>query len=159
MEKRLPDFNHLVRLAEQGLSYEVIGDRFGVTATAVNMALTAGGYYRRAGSRKAIEEYIPWTVKRVVGAESHHRSYLAQSLMGFLHVSMGDEKATKAHFDRHRRLAARLRREGLVLDYDTEAGFVLVAREPRDGNLVLRWPEDVDGPSDEVRAVLELPEE
>lgn len=152
MQRLLPDINTLVRLKEQGLTDPQVGARYGVSPQAVNKALTLGGYYTQAVSRKVIEKAIPWTIKRTEASGSHHNSYLGKSVMAYLRVAMGDETAKDSHRLTAKRLRARLLRDGKVIDYDPQSkdGFTLVDREERDGDLIFRWPADKELPEGEI---------
>ncbi|MEU1071543.1 MULTISPECIES: hypothetical protein [unclassified Streptomyces] len=159
MEKRLPDFNTLVRLSQRGLSDDAIGKEYGTTGQAVNKALVLGGY-RRTTTVKLVNELIPWDVKTTkgvaqAGETSHHNTYPCKLLRAYMRTRLGDETITKANITDADRFAGRLRRENVVLDYDREKGFSYVPRTPKDGNLALRWPADVPLPEDEthLRAV------
>ncbi|MGK5626987.1 hypothetical protein [Streptomyces sp. URMC 123] len=158
MQKRLPDFNALVRLKEQDLTDDEIGAMYDVKGQAVNKALTLGGYYTQAVSREVIEKGIPWTVKRTEGAGSHHNTYLGKAVMAYLRVAMGDETAKDSHRLAAKRLRARLLRENTVIDYDprTKDGFKLVEREERDGDLIFRWPADRALPEGKVLDAITL---
>ncbi|MFD9561504.1 hypothetical protein [Streptomyces sp. NPDC059994] len=144
MEKRLPDFNTLVRLSQRGLSDDAIGKRYGTTGQAVNKALVLGEY-RRTTTVKLVNELIPWdvlTTKGVAqaGETSHHNTYPCKQLRAYLRTRLGDETITEANRTDAMRFERRLRRENVVLDYDRQKGFSYVSRTPEDGNLVLRWP-------------------
>ncbi|AYG79984.1 hypothetical protein DWB77_02103 [Streptomyces hundungensis] len=158
MQKVLPDVNTLIRMKEQGLTDDQIGARYGVVGQAVNKALTQAGYYRQAVSRQVIEDAIPWTVKRTQGAGSHHTSYLGKAVMAYLRVAMGDDTAKDSHRVAAKRLRARLIRDKKVIDYDPQSkdGFELVDREARDGDLIFRWPADVDLPEGKVLEAITL---
>ncbi|MFD5697856.1 hypothetical protein [Streptomyces lasiicapitis] len=159
MEKRLPDFNTLVRLSQRGLSDDAIGKRYGTTGQAVNKALVLGEY-RRTTTVKLVNELIPWDVKTTkgvaqAGETSHHNTYACKILRAYMRTRLKDETITEANRTDAARFEARLRRQNVVLDYDRQKGFFYVPRTPQDGDRVIRWPADQPLPEneDQLRAV------
>ncbi|MFI6684960.1 hypothetical protein [Streptomyces sp. NPDC050485] len=160
MEKRLPDFNTLVRLSQQGLSDDEIGQRYGTTGQAVNKALVFGGYRRTDVVKLVNEVLIPWDVKTTkgkaqAGETSHHNTYACKILRAYIRTRLGDDTITASNKQDAARFEARLRREKVVLDYDRTRGFSYVPRTPEDGARIIRWPADQPLPTDadQLRAI------
>ncbi|MEU7041008.1 hypothetical protein AB0A77_08105 [Streptomyces varsoviensis] len=138
---------------------EAIGREYGTTGQAVNKALVLGGY-RRTGYVKLANEIIPWDVKTTKGKlasgeASHHNTYPCKMLRAYMRSRLGDETITDANRLDASRFETRLRRDRVVLDYAPETGFRYVKREARDRDLIMRWPADVDLPTEpeHIRAV------
>ncbi|MFE3579412.1 hypothetical protein [Streptomyces vinaceus] len=159
MEKRLPDLNTLIRLSQQGLTDEQIGKRYDVSGQAVNKALTLGGYYRRQVSKTVITELIPWDVLTTKEKGSHHNTYLAKQLKGYLRAALGDDQLKESHLVAAARFEKRLRKDNVILTYQPGSGFALEPRTPEDGALILRWPKGRELPEGEHLNAITLAEE
>lgn len=60
--KRLPPVEVLIELAQQGLTNQEIGDKYGVSGEAVRQALAKAGY-RRTTTRPSHARYLPWKIR------------------------------------------------------------------------------------------------
>ncbi|MGW4446460.1 hypothetical protein [Streptomyces sp. NPDC004682] len=131
----------LLTLRKAGLNGVQIAAQFGVEPEAVYMRFAAMGIHQK-GAKSPVAQALPWDVvnhpdKRRITNQAPFRG-----LRYFLQKQMGEKLSYRAELD----LKAFLNRvrAGEVLELSEEAGgFRYVPREPRDGHLVVRWPDGV----------------
>lgn len=128
----LPGKAELKKLRAKGLTYQQIGDMYGVTRSAVHLALARHDLIEQ--ERPRYEEEIPWQI-----APEHRTSYALQMLRLAARARRGDPKLSEKQ---RRSVASWLRRLELhdaVVGYspDLDDGFYYVARRPgRDSGLI-----------------------
>lgn len=152
--RTLPDDSLLLRERDfEGLTLEEIAARHNVTKAAVSKAFTKMG--RPFGGNAAMDfrEIIPWSITR-----AHQSLDASVRLRSHIKVRSGLEVPESAQ----RRLEnwwQRMRDEKTVLTYSqNEASpWHYVPREVSDGDMIVRWPEDMPPPTMRQRTLLTLP--
>ncbi|MCX5009154.1 DUF6192 family protein [Streptomyces sp. NBC_00638] len=95
---------------------------------------------RRIGSGSPISNALPWDIEHHPGKRRLINQAPFRGLRYYLRKRMGEPLSERAEMDLR---AFRNRvEEGHVLALVEGDGFVYVPREERDGDLVIRWPED-----------------
>jgi hypothetical protein len=137
----LPDADVLHDLKiVQGLTYDEIAERYGVTRAAVHLALRKSGLVT---PRPRYERHIPWKV-----AVEHSNSYH----LAMLRLAARKEQGEKIPAYKEKYLEnwlEALRREDLVIDYARDwagynqglGGFGTVKRRPGIDNWLIREPD------------------
>jgi hypothetical protein len=159
---KLPDNPELLKLYRNGFSDKEIAAQFDVTVQAVNMRLQALGI-QRAPFRTQATEILEgaWPVAETRRGEFIHLNR-ARDLYAFLRRQLGDTALTKSQLVAAARFERLIRSHNAVLDLQPGmpgGPWVLMPREPSDGRMVIRWPEDRELPPEELRAALDLPGE
>jgi hypothetical protein len=150
----LPDDSLLLRERDfEGLTLEEIAAKHNVSKAAVSKAFTRMG--RPFGSHAAMDfkEIIPWSIQR-----PHQSLDASVRLRAHIKFRSGLEVPESAK----RRLEnwwLRMRDERTVLTYREDASpfWHYVPRKASDGNMIVRWPEDMPPPTDRQRSLLTLP--
>lgn len=154
--RSLPDDSVLLRERDfEKLSLREIADRYGVTTSAVSHQFIKMGRSTIGNAAMEYWDFIPWKIQ-----QGHKALDAAIRLRAHVRRQSGMELTESAA----RRLDnwwTRLRRDGTVLTYLPESApspWHYVPREPSDGSLIIRWPEDMPPPTEAQRTVLTLPD-
>lgn len=136
-----------------GLSLMEIAEKYDVVKSAVSMRFDRMG---RPFGRQApmdYQEYLPWKVLR-----DHQALDAAQRLRAHIR-SMTGHPVTDAQKVRLTNWYARINRQHTVVSYDATGvpPWAYLPRTEDDGQLIIRWPEEVAKPTMEQRRVLSLP--
>lgn len=136
----LPSDYELLKLVAANWTTQQIADRYGVTRQGVEYRLHNLNI-RKKGPKSLITSILPWDITNHPKKRSLTNQAPFRGLRYFLQKRKGERLSNRAELD----LRAFLNhvRDGKVLALDDSRGFVMVPREPRDGNLVVRWPEGV----------------
>jgi hypothetical protein len=159
---KLPDNPELLKLYRNGFSDREIAEQFHATVQAVNMRLKQMGI-ARAPFRTLAKEILEaaWPSVETRRGEFIHLNR-ARDLYAFLRRQLRDPALTKNQRTAAERFERLIREHNAVLDLQPGmpgGPWVLVPREPSDGRMVIRWPEDRELPAEELRAALDLPDE
>jgi transcriptional regulator with XRE-family HTH domain len=143
--RKLPDGDVLKALRQQGMTYEEIGEQYGVTAGAVYWQLANAGVVK---TRPDHSKYLPWKVKT---EHAHCRPatmlrYLSRREQGHTIPAVKERMLDK--------WLAEVKEADVVVCYGRDippnpasptGGFYYSKRRPEDGdNLIRVAPEDVD---------------
>lgn len=140
--RTLPDAEELHRLrVVEGRTYKEIAERYGVTTTAVGMALKKS---HLTAPRPRYQEEIPWLV-----AAEHSAAYPLWMLRLAARVKNGKEvsPAKRRYVENWLENLSKPRPgapNGVVIDYDRDYypnGFAYVPREAEDGEWPIRRPD------------------
>lgn len=148
--RKLPDDWVLLQMRDaEGKTTVEIAREYGVRPQAVSNRFKKMGHLSMTNYR----DVLPWRIE-----DRHHSLYAAQRLKAHIRERQGTELSQTA-YKRLRDWHERLERECVVLDYvQVEVGspWRYVPRTVADNRLVIRWPADVDGPTELQRKLLEL---
>jgi hypothetical protein len=128
------------------MTYEDIARQYGASKQAVQIKLATIGYAPQGRDRYKL---IPWEL-----SSEHTKQRRAQLLRAHMRDVDGQEATGKlgSELPGFRR---RLRTK--VLDYSPEDGLIFVDRTPKDGDLIIRWPEDLELPAEGLIHLFKLP--
>lgn len=148
--RTLPDDWVLLQMRDaEGHTEAEIAKVYGVTPQAVSKRFKQMGH----PSRLSFRDVLPWQI-----TQKHHALYAAQRLKAHIKERRGEELSETA-LKRLRDWQERLRRESVVLDYrqsDIGNPWQYVPRTVADNRLVIRWPADVEPPTEQQRRLLEM---
>jgi hypothetical protein len=156
----LPSDAELLKLFLLGREDWELAQEYDVTIAAVNKRRIALNM-RKKPIAHAVNELIPWEVKTARRGPSHHSNSRFQGLKVYLRKRLGDQGLSARQAADADRFERRVRRDGVVLDYDpgSDQGFHFRRRRAEDGRRVLAWPPDVELPSGAELQALDLPDE
>jgi len=152
--RTLPDDEILVRDKDfLGLSLNEIADKYGVSKQAVSALFIEMGRPWGAVAPVNYRDYLPWEIGR-----DHQALDAAQRLRAHIRWRTG-HPSTDAQLRRLSNWHARITRENVTVVYDPvlPSPWIYVPRTASDGELIIRWPADIEPPTDVQRAVLLLP--
>jgi hypothetical protein len=157
---KLPSRAELVKLFLQGYDDNELAEQYGVTPAAVNKRRLILEM-RKKPIAHAVNNLIPWEVKTAHRGASHHNNARLQGLKLYLRKRLGDDTLSERQMADAGRFERRIRRDGVVLDYDPDSdqGFHFRRRRAEDGRRVLAWPPGVELPSGEELKALDLPDD
>ena len=148
--RTLPDDWVLLQMRDaEGHTESEIARQYGVTPQAVSKRFKRMGH----PSRVSFRDVLPWRV-----TPKDHALYAAQRLKAHIKERRGEELSETAH-KRLKDWRERLKRDSVVLDYrrqDIGDPWQYVPRTEADNWLVIRWPDDIEPPTDVQRRLLEM---
>ena len=128
----LPDADELGALRREGWTYDQIAERYGVTKSAVHVALTRSGLIENP--RPRYDREIPWTVKT-----EHANSYQ----VAMLRMAARRGRGVKLRSDKERYLdnwIAQLDANNAVVGYHPDRGFYYTPRREGIDTGLIRKP-------------------
>ncbi|MFJ5066544.1 hypothetical protein ACIQC7_09030 [Kitasatospora sp. NPDC088556] len=152
---KLPSNKELLELRALGYKYAEIGRLFDVTKQAVSWRFAQMGM-KEISPLDDVNDVLAeaWPG---IHANGHHNRSPIQMLRVWMRSNLHDT-LSKRQVAAATNFEARVRGCNEVLAYlpDTEVGFSYVRRQPSDGQLVIRWPEDRPAPSTRAVEMLTL---
>lgn len=147
--RRLPSADEILRLRRAHWTTAKIADEYGVTPAAVSAALGREG---KSEDRRRYPDLIPWRVK------SEHQGDYALRMLRWEGRRRNGELA-KHNLKQLTSWKAALRREGVVIDYDPQRGFVKVPRQMSDDeDALVRRPSPPESGTELVHGLARLAE-
>lgn len=158
---KLPSDAELKKLWVLGRTNREIAEQYHVSIAAVDYRYKGLGLRRRPivnQVRDLLNEVWPDLKSRNSGP-THHNLSPGQSLKAWLRFKLGDKTLPPRTLRMAETFEDRLRRDNVVLAYNTLTAWSFVPREPEDGTLAIRWPSDVPRPTGERAEVWQLRDE
>lgn len=156
---KLPDNDTLRRFFREGLSDKEIAQAYGCSIQAVNLRFTKIGIERKPFANMAVAILEAAWPRNEFDRTKFGRFNRARDLAVFIRSRLGDPTLTGKQQVRVERFTAHLERNGLILalDWSQENPWVFMPREPSDGRLVIRWPEERELPKGAHLEAISLP--
>ena len=146
--RQLPDTETLVKLREQGWSYNDIADEYGVTKGAVYLQLQSA---KATKTRPNYKHLIPWTVK-----SEHQFSHPAMMLRLLGRRESGDTGIPPVKERMLDKWLRQIREADVVVCYHPDTppnaaspksgGWYYATRKPSDGDSLIRYDESAKAP-------------